>query len=157
MTTNLVFGIADNSNERGVLSIPVATATPGNYATIQGLQGDIALNIAALSLGVLQTQTISTPQTLSRDKADDVWANRELAVRFVLADASLNQASVSLPAPDLAKFPFNDMGSDVVNWPYPDPDTDVTAFVINLEGDMRHPISGAAVTLVRIELVGRNN
>jgi hypothetical protein len=155
--TNITFGIADNSNERGVFSVPTADATAGNYATLQALQGDLAVHIADLSLGVLQTQSINSPQTLSNQKADDVWANRELAVRFVFADANGNQATVSLPAPDLARFPFNDMGSDVVNWPYPTPYNGVTSFVITMESDMKHPTLGTAVTLQRLELVGRNN
>jgi len=157
-STRLSFGIKDNSNEMGSFSVAVAHVTDGTgFDAAKNAQGDFALAIAALSLGVINTQNIGANDTLSKDRATDPYANRESAVTFTMQDAGGNLAKASIPAPDLTKFPFADLGQDTTPVPYVGTDAAVQVMIDAIEADAVHPITGDALTVIRMDFVGRSN
>lgn len=158
MGTRLTFGIADNNNEIGSFAYNVENATDGaSFEAAADARADMSLVIAALSLGVLQTTNIGVNDVLTRDRSTETYAVREVAVRFVMVDADGNQVVSSLPAPDLSKFPFNAIGQDSTPVPYTGMHSDVGLMISALEADAIHPITGNALTVIRLDFVGRNN
>ena len=158
MATRLTFGIADNNNELGMLAFNVADAVDGTwFEEALTWRGDMSLIISSLSLGVLQTTNVGVNTVLTRDRSTETYAHRETAVRFVMVDADGNQVVASLPAPDLAKFPFAAIGQDTTPVPYSGQHADVSLMVGKLEDAAVHPITGGALTVIRLDFVGRNN
>ena len=136
----------------------MADATTGAlFEDATAARGDMSLIISSLSLGVLQTTNIGVNSVLTRDRSTEVYAHRETAVRFVMVDAAGNQVVASLPAPDLSKFPFATIGQDTTPVPYAGQHADVTLMVAELEAEAVHPITGDALTVIRLDFVGRNN
>jgi len=158
MTTKVTLGLKDNSSEMGYFSVAVADVTDGTtFDSAKNVQGDLALYVAALSLGVLNTQNIGVNDVLSKDRATDAYANRESAVTFTMTDSDNNLVKASIPAPDLSKFPFADLGQDTTPVPYAGMHTDVDIFIQTLEAGAVHPITGNALTVIRMDFVGRSN
>lgn len=158
MSTRLNFGLIDNNGEKGFFNLPVAEANTGvAFESAKQAQGDIAISLAALSLGVLGVQSFNATDTLSTDRSTETYAHRETAVRFVMVDGDANQVVASLPAPDLAKFPFVTLGQDTTPYPYVSINADVSGLVALLETYGKHPITGGALTVIRLDFVGRNN
>lgn len=158
MTTKVTFGIKDNSNEIGYFSVSVPNVTDGaGFDVAKNAEGDLALYVAALSLGVINTQNIGVNDVLSKDRATDPYALRETAVTFTMTDSENNLVKASLPAPDLTKFPFAALGQDTTPVPYTGVHADVDIFIQTLEAEAVHPITGNALTVIRLDLVGRSN
>jgi hypothetical protein len=92
------------------------------------------------------------------DLPTDENAHRETAVRFVMIDENLNQASFSIGGPNLAAFPFTvGDGGDVYQWGSGTQGAALEDFVDAVVLIARHPVSGLALTMQRLELVGRSN
>ena len=158
MGTRLNFGLQDNSGEKGFFNVPTYGIEDGtDYDNVVVAQGDFSVPLVTLSLAVLNTTTISVNSTVSTDRSTEVYAHRETAVRFIMSDSGGNQVVASIPAPDLAQFPFSAIGQDTTPVPYAGMSAGVTAMVAALEDHARHPITGEAVTVVRLDFVGRSN
>lgn len=158
MPSKINFGINDNSNELSSFSIAVDPITDGAaYDAAVSARGNIALILASLSLGVINTQSIGVTESLSKDRATSPWANRENAVVFTMQNVGGNLVKASLPCPDLDKFPFADLGQDTTPVPYTGTHADVQLLITALETYAVHPIVGDALTVIRMDYVGRSN
>lgn len=158
MGTSVQLNLADRSGERTSLRIPTYALATGTLATITALRDNIAVLVAPLTL--LSASGTSINDTLRNTYAlpDDANAHREIAVRFIMQDANMNQSAFSLGGPDLAKFPFTiGEGGDIFAWDPDGIDEDLVDFVTTVLTVARHPISGLAMTMQRLELVGRSN
>lgn len=149
----------DNSKERSTFAVPIAAITAVNHdtqvAAVAALQADADLC------------TLGAPSKLSIVHSDvdyvytvptDVNANREVGVTFTLQGATnpKNKVRVTLPAPDLAKFPFVTAQSDIVEAPFSGLHADLSGLVTELENIVVHPVTEEAMTVQRMEKVGRN-
>lgn len=158
MATAIQVNLVDRSNERTSVRIPVSPAGAANYEFLQLFETSLQESVEALSLLSVTGSSINTASKESYTLPADVNANREMAVRFVMEDANANQMAFSLGGPDLSEFPFvAGEGGDIFEWGSAPAGTALTGFVAEVSAAARHPISGAAVTVKRLELIGRNN
>lgn len=149
----------DNSKERTSFSVPIAEITAANHdtqvAAVAALQADIdLLTLAAPAKKSITHSDVDYVYTVPTDE----YANREAGVMFTLQGAvnPKNKVRVTLGAPDLSKFPFVTAQSDIVEVPFGTIHADLSGAITELENVVVHPISGEAMTVQRMEKVGRN-
>lgn len=158
MGTTVQINLVDRSNERTSVRIPVQQLTGATTAVLQAFEDALEALITPLTLlnasGTSMNDTTKWAYTLPTDEN----AHRETAVRFIMADVNQNQASFSIGGPNLSAFPFTvGDGGDVFAWDSTLASSALNDFVDELTILARHPITGLAMTMVRLELVGRSN
>jgi hypothetical protein len=134
------------------------SATASTMATIDAFMGDFMTALGSLSLLSIAGNSVNKRLLVSATLPVDVNAQREIAVRFVMADEDLNQASFSIGGPDLSLFPFTSGdGGDIYQWDPTGVNATLADFVADVLVIARHPISNGIMTMKRLELVGRSN
>lgn len=144
MTSRIIYQYADYDGEKSTVSF-----------NIDSLANEAALTTAveAVTIGELQQRTdIDDTVQISSDNAASQWAQRELGLRVHLADGTTGESGyVTIPCPDLDNLTAETDGSiDLTDAGI------MAALVTQIEA---HVLSrdGNAVTVVRAEVVGRNN
>jgi hypothetical protein len=158
MSSRVNISMRDAYRQVSPVNLPIAAVVDGaGFTAALDAESDLQAAVAALSLGVLASSSINVLEHLSSARPTDEDARRESAVRFIATDPDTNQVAVSLPCPDFAQFPFAAIGSDTTPYPYAGVNAAVTAMVAAIEQHGRHPISGGALTVIRLDSIGRNN
>lgn len=157
--TTASFTFVDNSKERTTFSVPIADMDAANHDTQVAAVAALQADVEALTLGALGKRTITHS---SLDYAYTIptsaYANRESGVAFTMKGAvePSNQVRVTLGAPDLDKFPFVAAQSDIVSAPFSGLHADLAGLITELENIVVHPVTGEAMTVDRMEKIGRN-
>lgn len=158
MASRVNFTVTDAYNQTSPVNLPIASVGDGAaFTSALDAQGDLETAIDALSLGVIKSSSINVLENKSMARPSDVDARRESAVRFIAVDVDGNQVAVSIPCPDFAQFPFAAIGADTTPVPYAGVTAGVTGMINAIEQHGKHPISGLALTVVRLDSIGRNN
>lgn len=158
MTSRVNITITDVHNQTSPVNLPLAEVVDGTaFTAALDAQGDLEVAVDALSLGVIKSSSINVLEKISTARPSDDDARRESAVRFIAVDTGGNQVSVSLPCPDFSQFPFAAIGSDTTPVPYTGVTAGVTGMINAIEQHGKHPISGGALTVIRLDSIGRNN
>lgn len=159
MTSNVNLTFVGFDGKRTTFSVPVAQITAANHDAVAIQAADIQTEIEDLTLGALAKRTVTHSNldyvyTLPTNP----YATRDTSVQFTLSGAvePSNKVRVSLGAPDLSKFPFVALQSEVANAPFSNLHADLTAAITVLEGAVLHPATEEAMTVTKMELIGRN-
>lgn len=159
MASTLTMTFVDNSAERSAFAVPIADIDATNHdtqmAAVAALQGDVELcSLAPLAKRTVTHSSVDYPFTVPTN----AYANRETAVVFTMVGDTepSNKVRVSLPAPDLDKFPFIAAQSDIVNAPFSGLHADLASLIVELENTVKHPVTGEDMSVSRLEKIGRN-
>lgn len=164
--SNMVMTFVDGDMERCSFGVPIPVL---DAASITDVTNDVeALRDAvnALSLANETTYTIvASKESTPPVRPTDAYANREAAVVFTcISNTTGSRVSFSLPAPNLAMFPFANLGkgkvyvyTDVVSLPtnYPQ----LYNMIVAIEAVVVYQQDDGGietVTVSTIEHVGRN-
>lgn len=158
MSTTVQINLIDRSAERTSVRIPTVALASGTIAVLEAFEAALIESMGYLSLLPVVSTSVNEVSKSAYTLPADENAVRELAVRFIMADANMNQASFSIGGPDLTQFPFTTgPGGDIYEWGSGTPAAELADFVDAVTTAARHPISGLAMTMQRLELVGRSN
>jgi hypothetical protein len=158
MATSVQVNMKDRTAESTSMRIPVRPLGVTTAGPLVDFAADLEIHMAALTLLSPTGSSVNAVTRTSYTLPTDENANREMAVRVVMEDANANQASFSIPGPNLAVFPFVvGEGGDIYEWGSGSPGQALSDFALDVIAQARHPISGLTMTIKRLVLVGRNN
>lgn len=158
MSSAIQLNLVDRSSERTSVRIPTIPVSAANIATLIAFEESFIDLVSPLTLLNATGTSLNKVTPLSNVLPTDPNALREVAVRFIMQDSATNQASFSIGGPNLTEFPFTvGEGGDVYEWGSGTPSVALGDFVDDVLVIARHPISGLAMTMRRLELVGRSN
>ncbi len=149
----------DNSKERSGFGFPVAAITAANHDAQYTAIGVVQTAVAAMTLAAVASRNVTQENVqFPYVVPSDVYANRESGVTFTLegTTTSKNRVRVTLPAPDLSKFPFVALQDDIAQIPFAGLHADLIYLISALEAAVVHPVSNEAMIVVRMEKIGRN-
>jgi hypothetical protein len=153
------YNIIDCKSQHTSFAIPVADMTSASHDADVNSFNSLQTAIEAVILGNVASKTLTHSNVYITDqKATDPNARREAAVRFTLAEtgAPENKVTVTLGTPDYDQFPFATIGNDISYPPFTGSGANVLGLITALEAAVVYPDNGNAMTVVRMEDIGRN-
>lgn len=144
---------ANGSPEITSTTFPVTTLTPANVAAQQTLMGNLAVAIAGVTIGAVQSnQTVYARNILSSSPAASQLAQRENKWLFRYHDAITSQkATVSVGTADLTALPNNEEFLDLTAG-------DGLALKTAFEAVVVSPFNSSNATILdSVQFVGRSS
>lgn len=148
----------DAKSQQCSFTLPMTQMTAANHDTLitnASLVADLVLAVsAAAETGNAMNHSVTKNAAYTRPTSG--YANRENAVIVsLLGDTSGKTYSVSIPAPDMDKWPFNVDGKEIYDAPFSGLHVDVQLVIDALNAHFRGNDEETA-TVTRFRFVGRN-
>lgn len=159
--SKVTFVLYDNNLEKASFGVDLPSLNAISYVATKALVDDLQTALADISLGVLGSRTVTdSVETYEVTRSIDPACNREAGVVFYMTSGTTSQKMrVTLPAPDLTKFPFATLGVGSVTAPFTGLHADLSAFITAIENAAVYTQDDGGVETVavyKIEHVGRN-
>lgn len=161
MSSSTTFTFVDNNMEKSSFSIGIADLNAISYTAVADDVDRLAEALQLLTLGEYSSWTmVADTETYNPTRPTSPYANREAGVVVgMVSTTSGGRTRVTIPAPDLTKFPFAALGVGRVEAPFTGLHADLQAFITQLEATAAYvPSDGnvETVTVSYLEHVGRN-